>query len=70
MQAGVVTCDGAWHRVNVVVVPTSGAFSGGRVQVFVFLGVFDQDAGDRGQSLGQCASVAAAYSADVSAARG
>ena len=46
VQAGVVTCDGAWHRVNVVVVPTSGAFSGGRAQVFVFLGVFDQDAGD------------------------
>ena len=46
VQAGVVTCDRGWHRVNVVVVPTSGAFSRGRAQVFVFLGVFDQTAGD------------------------
>lgn len=46
VQAGVVTCDGGWHRVNVVVAPTSGAFSKGRAQVFVFLGVFDQSAGD------------------------
>jgi len=46
VQAGVVTCDGGWHRVNVVVEPSSGAFSSGRAQVFVFLGVFDQDAGD------------------------
>ena len=27
VQAGVVTCDGGWHRVNVVVEPSSGAFS-------------------------------------------
>ena len=46
VQAGVVTCDGGWHRVNVVVEPSSGAFSSGRAQVFVFLGVFDQSAGD------------------------
>ena len=46
VQAGVVTCDGDWHRVNVVVVPTAGEFSRGRAQVFVFLGVFDQSAGD------------------------
>ena len=46
VQAGVVTCDGGWHRVNVVVAPTSGVFSKGRAQVFVFLGVFDQSAGD------------------------
>ena len=46
VQAGVVTCDGGWHRVNVVVAPTSGAFSKGSAQVFVFLGVFDQSAGD------------------------
>ena len=59
VQAGVVTCDGGqvrrveafrtdggWHRVNVVVVPTAGEFSRGRAQVFVFLGVFDQSAGD------------------------
>ena len=46
VQAGVVTCDGGWHRVDVVVAPTSGEFSTGRAQVFVFLGVFDQSAGD------------------------
>jgi hypothetical protein len=46
VQAGVVTCDGGWHRVNVLVAPTSGVFSKGRAQVFVFLGVFDQSAGD------------------------
>lgn len=46
VQAGVVTCDGAWQRINVVVPPSSGTFSSGSAQVFVFLGVFDQSAGD------------------------
>lgn len=46
VQAGVVTCDGGWHRVDVVVAPTAGDFTRGRAQVFVFLGVFDQSAGD------------------------
>jgi hypothetical protein len=46
VQAGVVVCDGAWHRVAVEVPPSTGAFTEGVATVDVFLGVFDPDAGD------------------------
>jgi hypothetical protein len=47
VEAGVVSCDGRWHRVSVQVPAQVGgtAFMSGTVTISVFLGAFDPVAG-------------------------